>query len=120
MSCSGRKNSLAVSNSEYGDNFVQNGEESPLGYVLSKFSQRVVEHTAQQMQSTPAEDLIIHPYSLLNAQVEFIPPKGKWSFIASVTNLTNKFYYYYLFNGGAVNISSNVAPPPGVPFHSQT
>jgi outer membrane receptor protein involved in Fe transport len=28
-----------------------------------------------------------------------------------VTNLTDKFYYYQLFNGGAVNIASNVAPP---------
>jgi len=59
----------------------------------------------------PQPQWIIHPYGILNAQVEYIPPKGKWSFIASVTNLTNKFYYYYLFNGGAVNISSNVAPP---------
>ena len=28
-----------------------------------------------------------------------------------MTNMTNKFYYYQLFTGGAVNVSSNVAPP---------
>ncbi len=59
----------------------------------------------------PQPAYTIHSYGILNAQVEYIPPKGKWSLVASVTNLTNKFYYYYLFGGGAVNISSNVAPP---------
>lgn len=33
--------------SNYGDNYIQNGDESPLGYDLSSFSQQVVERTAE-------------------------------------------------------------------------
>jgi iron complex outermembrane recepter protein len=58
----------------------------------------------------------IKPYALLNGQIGYTAPDGKWSSILSVTNLTNKFYYYQLFGGGAVNVSSNVAPPREVHF----
>jgi iron complex outermembrane receptor protein len=54
---------------------------------------------------------IIPNYSIFNAQVEYAAPGGKWSAIFKVTNLTDKFYYYQLFNGAQINISSTVAPP---------
>lgn len=53
----------------------------------------------------------IKPYAIANAQVDYGPAQGKWTATAGVTNLTNKFYYYQLFGGGAINVSSNVAPP---------
>lgn len=59
----------------------------------------------------PLPQYIIHPYSVFNAQLEYVPPDSKWTATLSVTNLADKFYYYQLFSGGAVNISSNVAPP---------
>jgi iron complex outermembrane receptor protein len=64
----------------------------------------------------PTPGFIIKAYALMNGQLEYTPKEGKWSAILSVTNLANKFYYYQLFNGGAVNISSNVAPPREVHF----
>jgi iron complex outermembrane recepter protein len=64
----------------------------------------------------PQPGYIIHPYALLNGQIGYTASDSKWSAILSVTNLTNKFYYYQLFGGGAVNISSNVAPPREVHF----
>lgn len=54
---------------------------------------------------------IIHPYSVFNAQLEYDPPGGKWSATLRVTNLFDKFYYYQLFSGAVVNLSSTVAPP---------
>lgn len=59
----------------------------------------------------PGPQFIIKPYAIANAQVDYIPTEGKWTATAGVTNLTDKFYYYQLFSGGAINISSNVAPP---------
>lgn len=53
----------------------------------------------------------IGAYSIFNGQITYTPNDSKWSTVFSVTNLTNKFYYYQLFTGGEVNISSNVAPP---------
>jgi iron complex outermembrane receptor protein len=49
--------------------------------------------------------------SIYNASFIFKPTDGKWTATVQVTNLFDKFYYYQLFNGGAVNVSSNVAPP---------
>lgn len=54
---------------------------------------------------------IINAYSIFNAQLEYDPPDSKWSALFRVTNLTDKFYYYQLFSGGVINISSTVAPP---------
>lgn len=53
----------------------------------------------------------IGSYGILNAQVSYDPPDSKWSALFRVTNLTDKFYYYQLFNGGEINLSSTVAPP---------
>ena len=64
----------------------------------------------------PQPDYIIKPHALMNAQLEYIPREGKWTATLAVTNLANKFYYYQLFGGGAVNISSNVVPPREVHF----
>lgn len=54
---------------------------------------------------------IIFPYGILNAQLTYEPPDSKWSALFQVTNLTDKFYYYQLFNGAQINLSSTVAPP---------
>ena len=54
---------------------------------------------------------MIKAYSIFNGQITYAPADSKWTAVASVTNITNKFYYYQLFNGGAVNVSSNVVPP---------
>jgi iron complex outermembrane receptor protein len=59
----------------------------------------------------PTEDFTIHGYSLFNAGIEYKAPDGDWSAILSVTNLTDKFYYYQLFNGTQTNISGPVGPP---------
>ncbi|MEP7243134.1 MAG: TonB-dependent receptor [Gammaproteobacteria bacterium] len=59
----------------------------------------------------PLPEYTIKPYSIANAQLEYAPVDGKWIATAGVTNLTDKFYYYQLFGGGAINIASNVAPP---------
>jgi len=59
----------------------------------------------------PQPQYVIKPYSVANAQLEFIPRDSKWTATLAVTNLADKFYYYQLFGGGAINISSNVAPP---------
>jgi iron complex outermembrane receptor protein len=62
--------------------------------------------------SVPATpDYTVNAYSIFNGQISYTPKDSKWSAIFSVTNLTNKFYYYQIFGGGLVNISSNVAPP---------
>ncbi len=53
----------------------------------------------------------IGAYSIFNGQITYTPNESKWSGTFSVTNMANKFYYYQLFTGGAVNVSSNVAPP---------
>ncbi len=62
-------------------------------------------------RSAPQPLYTIKPYAIANAQVDYGPAQGKWTATAGVTNLTNKFYYYQLFGGGAINVSSNVAPP---------
>jgi iron complex outermembrane receptor protein len=36
-----------LSYSDFGDDFTQNGDQSPLGYVLSRFSQQVIQRTAE-------------------------------------------------------------------------
>jgi len=59
----------------------------------------------------PQPDYIVPAYSVLNAQVDYAPANSPWSATLAVTNLTDKFYYYQLFGGGQINISSNVAPP---------
>jgi iron complex outermembrane recepter protein len=62
--------------------------------------------------SVPATpDYTVNAYSIFNGQISYTPKDSKWSTVFSVTNLTNKFYYYQIFGGGLVNISSNVAPP---------
>jgi iron complex outermembrane recepter protein len=53
----------------------------------------------------------IGSYSIFNGSLTYTPNESKWSAVFSVTNMANKFYYYQLFTGGAVNVSSNVAPP---------
>jgi iron complex outermembrane receptor protein len=53
----------------------------------------------------------ISSYSIFNGSLTYTPDQSKWSAVFSVTNMANKFYYYQLFTGGAVNVSSNVAPP---------
>jgi len=54
---------------------------------------------------------VVPSYSVYNAQLEYDPPGGKWSALFKITNLANKFYYYQLFSGAVLNISSTVAPP---------
>jgi len=61
--------------------------------------------------SAPPPAYTIMPYALTNMQLAYASNDGKWSAIFSVTNLSDKFYYYQLFGGGEVNISSNVGPP---------
>ena len=53
----------------------------------------------------------IGSYGIWNAQVAYDPPDSKWSALFRVTNLSDKFYYYQLFNGAQINLSSTVAPP---------
>jgi iron complex outermembrane receptor protein len=90
-------------------------------YTLPFFSGTVTPRLDWNFQSTqtfnPSSSAPIDPtytikgYSIFNATGTYAPNDSKWTLIAAVTNLTNKFYYYQLFGGGAVNISSNVAPP---------
>jgi iron complex outermembrane receptor protein len=54
---------------------------------------------------------IIHPYSLFNAGIEYETKDRKWSATFNVANLANKFYYYQLFDGTQLAISSPVGPP---------
>jgi iron complex outermembrane recepter protein len=64
----------------------------------------------------PQPAYTIKAYALLNGQINYAAPDGKWTATLAVTNLTDRFYYYQLFGGGAVNISSNVGPPREVHF----
>ncbi|WEK46322.1 MAG: TonB-dependent receptor [Candidatus Andeanibacterium colombiense] len=59
----------------------------------------------------PTSDFTINAYSLFNAGIEYQPTDSGWSASLAVTNLTDKFYYYQLFNGTQTNISSPVGPP---------
>lgn len=59
----------------------------------------------------PRPEYIIGAYSVWNAQLSFKPKDSAWSAVFSVTNVADKFYYYQLFNGTQINISSPVAPP---------
>jgi iron complex outermembrane receptor protein len=59
----------------------------------------------------PRSEFTIGAYSLWNAGIEFKPEDSSWSANLSVTNLTDKFYYYQLFNGTVLAISSPVGPP---------
>ncbi len=59
----------------------------------------------------PTPDFTIPAYSLFNAGLEYRAKGGDWSAVLSVTNLTDKFYFYQLFNGTQTNISSPVGPP---------
>ena len=59
----------------------------------------------------PRPEFTIKPYSLWNAGIEFEPSNHEWSAVFSVTNVANKFYYYQLFNGTVLAISSPVGPP---------
>jgi len=59
----------------------------------------------------PGPDYIIDAYSVWNAQLTYKPNDSQWSAVFAVTNIADKFYYYQLFNGTQVNISSPVAPP---------
>jgi iron complex outermembrane recepter protein len=59
----------------------------------------------------PLPQYTIGSYALANAQIDYAPRDSKWQATAGVTNLTDKFYYYQLFSGGAINIASNVGPP---------
>ena len=61
--------------------------------------------------SAPSPDFIIRPYSVWNGQISYAPSNSNWSMVFAVTNLTNEYYYYQLFQGQVVDISSNVAPP---------
>lgn len=59
----------------------------------------------------PRPEFTIDAYSLFNAGIEFEAPSKDWSATLAVTNLTDKFYYYQLFNGTVLAISSPVGPP---------
>lgn len=59
----------------------------------------------------PTPDFTIPAYSLFNAGVEYKSHDGDWTAILSIANLTDKFYYYQMFNGTQTNISSPVGPP---------
>ena len=70
------------------------------------------DQTFNPSTTLPADpNYTIKGYSIFNGQITYAPNDSKWTAVASVTNITNKFYYYQLFTGGAVNVSSNVAPP---------
>lgn len=56
-------------------------------------------------------EFIIHPYSLFNAGIEYETKDKNWSAVLNVANLADKFYYYQLFNGTVLSISSPVGPP---------
>ena len=59
----------------------------------------------------PTDDFTIKGYSLFNAGIEYKKGEGDWSAILAVNNLSDKFYYYQLFNGTQTNISGPVGPP---------
>lgn len=48
----------------------------------------------------PLPEETIPGYSVFNGRVTFEPQEGDWSVAFSVTNLTDKFYYYNLFGNG--------------------
>jgi outer membrane receptor protein involved in Fe transport len=93
---------------------VQYAIESAIGTFTPRFD--VSWQSQQDFDPAPGAEApqplyTIKPYAIANAQVDYGPAQGKWTATAGVTNLTNKFYYYQLFGGGAINVSSNVAPP---------
>jgi len=59
----------------------------------------------------PTAEYTLPSRSIFNALVTYVPSDSKWQVNVGITNLTNKFYYYQLFTGAAIDISSNVAPP---------
>jgi len=59
----------------------------------------------------PRPEFTIGAHSLWNVGIDYQPKDSNWSAVFSVTNLTDKFYYYQLFNGTVLAISSPVGPP---------
>ena len=93
---------------------VQYAFDTPYGSITPRFDvswQSQQDFDPAPGAEAPQPQYVIKPYSVANAQLEFIPRDSKWTATLAVTNLADKFYYYQLFGGGAINISSNVAPP---------
>ncbi len=58
----------------------------------------------------PREALIIHPYSMWNAQFAYKSPDEDWSATLSVTNLANRFTHYQVMLG-QLNARTRVGSP---------
>ncbi len=61
--------------------------------------------------AAPVPLYIIPGRSVFNAKATYQSADGKWSAVLSVTNLTNKYYYYDLFTGSGFDTTANLAPP---------
>lgn len=59
----------------------------------------------------PAPQYTLGGRSVFNAQITVTRDDSPWSVIASITNLTNKYYLYELFTGSTVATAGVVAPP---------
>jgi iron complex outermembrane receptor protein len=58
----------------------------------------------------PLPIYVIKPYAITNAEVNYVTPDGKWSAVAGVTNLSDKFYHYQVLQG-TLNAQTRLAPP---------
>jgi iron complex outermembrane recepter protein len=59
----------------------------------------------------PAPQYILGGRSVFNGQITLTKQDSPWSVVATVTNLTNKYYLYELFTGSTVATAGVVAPP---------
>src|SRR6185295_14740954 len=88
---------------------IQYAMSIPSGTVTPRFD--VSWQSQQDFDPAPGAEApqklyIIKPYAIGNFQLDYAPNDAKWTATAGVTNIVDKFYYYQLFGGGAINLSS--------------
>ncbi len=58
----------------------------------------------------PLPIYVIKPYALTNAEINYESPDSKWTAVLGVTNLSDKFYHYEVFQG-TLDAQTRLAPP---------
>jgi iron complex outermembrane receptor protein len=59
----------------------------------------------------PTPEFTIPSHTILNAQLSYVPVGSKWDFTVAAENLTDKYYFYSIFNGSGSAVTGSVAPP---------
>lgn len=93
-----------------------------IGTPIGNFTPRLDWSWQSQQDFDPSNNIraplaiyIIHPYSLLNAQIAYTPENSPWSATFRVENMAN-LYYYYMVIQGSLDAQTRVAPPREVSF----